>query len=155
MNQVVLNHNVGQTGRYQQLTSIHDHRSIQTLSVGKIRIEGEFVVDVMRLNHPNCTGNAPGCNGPMFGPEVYFVENLVQDPSEGRIEQTKSTEFEKFNHHDASVPIIFLDSPQQSSIQPFLLERVVCQLKIAFKGQKRHQLIGITTICPISTKRSH
>ena len=55
MNQVVLNHNVGQTGRYQQLASIHHHRSIQTLSVGEIRVEGEFVVDIMRLNHPNCT----------------------------------------------------------------------------------------------------
>jgi hypothetical protein len=55
MNQVVLNHNVGQTGRYQQLTSIHNHRSIQTLPVGEIRVEGEFVVDIMRLNHPNCT----------------------------------------------------------------------------------------------------
>ena len=110
MNEVVLNHNVGQAGRYQQLASIHDHRTIQTFSVREIRIEGEFVVDVMRLNHPNCTGNTPGCNGLMFGPEVYSVENLVQDPSEGRIEQTKSIEFEKFNHHDAAVPIIVFDS---------------------------------------------
>ncbi len=135
MNQVVLNHNVGQTGRYQQLASIHDHRSIQTLSVGEIRVEGEFVVDIMRLNHPNCTRNAPGCYSPMFGPEVYFVENLVQDPSEGRIEQTKCTEFEKFNHHDAPVPIVGLDSFQHPSTQPFLQERVICQLKWPSKGK--------------------
>lgn len=135
MNQVVLNHNVGQTGRYQQLASIHNHRPIQTLSVGEIRVEGEFVVDIMRLNHPNCTRNAPGCYSPMFGPEVYFVENLVQDPSEGRIEQTKRTEFEKFNHHDAPVPIIGLDSFQHPSIQPFLQERVICRLKWPSKGK--------------------
>ncbi len=135
MNQVVLNHNVGQTGRYQQLASIHHHRPIQTLSVGEIRVEGEFVVDIMRLNHPNCTRNAPGCYSPMFGPEVYFVENLVQDPSEGRIEQTKCTEFEKFNHHDAPVPIVGLDSFQHPSTQPFLQERVICQLKWPSKGK--------------------
>ena len=135
MNQVVLNHNVGQTGRYQQLASIHHHRPIQTLSVGEIRVEGEFVVDIMRLNHPNCTRNAPGCYSPMFGPEVYFVENLVQDPSEGRIEQTKRTELEKFNHHDAPVPIVGLDSFQHPSIQPFLQERVICQLKWPSKGK--------------------
>ncbi len=135
MNQVVLNHNVGQIGRYQQLASIHDYRPIQTLSVGEIRVEGEFVVDIMRLNHPNCTRNAPGCYSPMFGPEVYFVENLVQDPSEGRIEQTNCTEFEKFNHHDAPVPIVGLDSFQHPSIQPFLQERVICQLKWPSKGK--------------------
>ena len=135
MNQVVLNHNVGQTGRYQQLASIHNHRPIQTLSVREIRIKGEFVVDVVRLNHPNCTGNTPGCNGPMFGPEVYSVENFVQDQSESRIEQTKSTEFEKFNHHNASVPIIGLNSFQQSSIQPFLQERVIYQLKWPLNGK--------------------
>ena len=135
MNQVVLNHNVGQTGRYQQLASIHNHRPIQTLSVGEIRVEGEFVVDIMRLNNPNCTRNTPGCYSPMFGPEVYFVENLVQDPSEGRIEQTKRTEFEKFNHHDAPVPIVGLDSFQHPSIQPFLQERVICQLKWPSKGK--------------------
>ena len=135
MNQVVLNHHIGQTGRYQQLTSIHDHRSIQTLSVGEIRVEGEFVVDIMRLNHPNSTRNAPGCYSPMFGPEVYSVENLVQDPSKGRIKQTKRTEFEKFNRHDALVPIVCLDSFQQPSIQPFLQERVICQLKWPSKGK--------------------
>ena len=135
MNEVVLYHNVGQTGRYQQLASIHHHRPIQTLSVGEIRVEGEFVVDIMRLNHPNCTRNAPGCYSPMFRPEVYFVENLVQDPSEGRIEQTKRTEFEKFNHHYAPVPIVGLDSFQHPSIQPFLQERVICQLKWPSKGK--------------------
>lgn len=110
MNQVVFNHNVGQTSCHQQLARIHDHRTIQTFPIGEIRIEGEFIVDVMRLNHPNCAGNTPGCNGPMFGPEVYSVEKLVQDPSEGRIEQTKSTEFEKFTHHDAAGPIVGFDS---------------------------------------------
>ena len=135
MNQVVFNHNVGQTGCHQQLARIHDHRTIQTFPIGEIRIEGGFVVDVMRLNHPNCTGNTPGCNGSMFGPEVHSVENFVQDPSEGRIEQTKRTEFEKFNRHDAPVPIVGLDSFQQPSIQPFFQERVICQLKWPSKGK--------------------
>ena len=71
----------------------------------------------------------------MFGPEVYSVENLVQDPSENSIDQTKSTEFEKFYHHNAPVPIVRLDSFQQSFIQPFLQERVIYQLKWPLNGK--------------------
>ena len=51
MEQVLLDQEKGQVRCENQLSCVHEHGSVQAPTVGKRRIEGKSVVNVVRFNH--------------------------------------------------------------------------------------------------------
>lgn len=163
MDQVLFNQNVRDAGRHQELTTIHHHRTVQTLSIWKIGMKCEFVVNIVRFNHPYSARDGPRRNGCMSRPNVDAVENFIQRPCKCRIDHSKGAEPEKFRSHHGRVPIVGSHSLQHEMFLPYFLGSAAL-VKTSSEGQNRKFLVKSKATLPhqrseaieyIHTQRSH